>query len=58
MKHLASWGHFFYDLVQWLFGFAREGAEAESLFGLATDLTDWADYHRFFCRWWKSGVTD
>jgi hypothetical protein len=31
-----------------LLGFAREGAEAQSFFGFATDLTDWADYHRFF----------
>jgi hypothetical protein len=41
-----------------LSGFARQGAEAQSLFGFATDLTNWADFHRFFCRWWKSGVTD
>jgi hypothetical protein len=29
-------------------GFAREGAKARSLFGFATDLTDGADFHRFF----------
>ena len=31
-----------------LIGFSREVAEAQSLFGFATDLTDGADYHRFF----------
>ena len=32
-------------------GFSREVAEAQSLFGFATDVTDWADFHRAFCRW-------
>jgi len=27
--------------------FARRGAKAQSLFGFATDLTDWADFYEF-----------
>ena len=36
------------DEVNLLSGFARQGAEAQSLFAFATDLTDGADYQRFF----------
>jgi hypothetical protein len=39
------------DEVNQLSGFSRQEAEAQSLFGFATDLTDWAYFHRVFCRW-------